>query len=332
MNSIPVIDLAHALHSGEDGVAHAVHLLRQAALSSGFFYIQNHGIATDLIQRQFDLAEKIFALPIEVKQKYDQSLNPSHLGFEQMAAQKSDAKARADIKEGFYCGKTYATDHPYVMAQYQGYGINQWPSLEVPEMEQQCQDYIHALEGLAKRIMQLLALSLDLNEDYFDRCCEDPMVTLKMLRYPPHPADADEYSFGVGAHTDWGSITILAQDDCGGLEVCLPEGTWVKAPPIANSFVVNLGDLIPRWTNGLYHSNPHRVRNLFSQGRSRYSIPFFYGPNYLTAISALPGTVAPGEQYAYRPCTAGEHMEEMYLNAYTVSQEDQKVLAYLAED
>jgi isopenicillin N synthase-like dioxygenase len=329
MNSIPVIDLAHALDSGEDGVANAVHILRQAAMSSGFFYIQNHGVADDLIQRQFELTQQIFDLPIEIKQKYDQSLNSSHLGFEQMAAQKSDVKARADIKEGFYCGKNYPVDHPFVQAQYQGYGINQWPNPEVPEMEQQCQDYIYALEGLAKRIMQLLALSLDLNEDYFDVCCEDPMVTLKMLRYPPHPTDADEYSFGVGAHTDWGSITILAQDECGGLEVRLPDGEWVIAPPIENTFVVNLGDLIPRWTNGLYHSNPHRVRNLFSKGRSRYSIPFFYGPNYLTPISALPGTVAAGEQNRYAPCTAGEHMEEMYLKAYDVSIDDQQVLLHL---
>ena len=314
--SIPVIDLKYALHAGHAGLEQVVAALREAAMSSGFFYVKNHGVSAELIAQQFALTAEIFALPLSSKLKYDQSLSASHLGFEQLAAQRSDATAKADLKEGFYCGKDYAADHPYVLAQYQGYGINQWPSVEVPHMQATCQAYIQALEVLAKRLMQLLALSLNLAEDYFDACCADPMLTLKMLRYPPHPVDADAYSFGVGAHTDWGSITILAQDDCGGLEVCLPDGRWVAAPPIAGTFVVNLGDLIPRWTNGLYHSNPHRVRNLFSKGRARYSIPFFYGPNYLTAISALPGTVAIGEQYRYMPCTAGEHMEEMYLRAY----------------
>lgn len=324
--SIPVIDLTGALASGSEQVNDVVQLLRQAATSSGFFYVKNHGIDPDLIQRQFALCKQIFDLPLSTKLKYDQSLNASHLGFEQLAAQKLDYNAKPDIKEGFYCGKTYPHDHPYVLAQYQGYGINQWPSAEVPEMEQSCQEYIAALSLLAKRIMQLLALSLQLDEHYFDECCHDPMMTLKMLRYPPHPADADENSFGVGAHTDWGSITILAQDDCGGLEVCLPDGTWVTAPPIEGTFVVNLGDLIPRWSNDLFKSNPHRVRNMYAGGKSRYSIPFFYGPNYMTHIDALPGTVQATESYRYTPCTAGEHMEEMYRKAYDLNADEQKVL------
>ena len=322
--SIPVIDLATALAPESKNIQAVVHQLHQAATSSGFFYVKNHGIAKEIIERQFALAEEIFNLPLSTKLKYDQSLNASHLGFEQLAAQKSDYSGKPDIKEGFYCGKNYPKDHPYVLAKYQGYGINQWPSVEVPKMEQYCQEYIEQLSGLAQRIMQLLALSLSLDEHYFDECCHDPMITLKMLCYPPHPVDADEYSYGVGAHTDWGSITILAQDTCGGLEVCLPDGTWVAAPPIDGTFIVNLGDLIPRWSNDLFKSNPHRVRNLFSKGQSRYSIPFFFGPNYMTPINALPGTVKVGEQYRYTPCTAGEHMEQMYQRAYDLSQEEQK--------
>jgi isopenicillin N synthase-like dioxygenase len=326
MTSIPVLDLSEALVSGSNQAHAVVALLRDAATHSGFFYVKNHGIPTTLIQRQFSLCEKIFNLPLATKLKYDQSLNVSHLGFEQLAAQKSDYSGKPDLKEGFYCGKNYASDHPYVLAHYQGYGINQWPHAEVPEMEQQCQEYIQALSELAKRIMQLLALALNLDEHYFDDCCHDPMMTLKMLRYPPHPADASSDSYGVGAHTDWGSITILAQDSCGGLEVSLPDGTWVTAPPIDGTFVVNLGDLIPRWSNDLFKSNPHRVRNVYAGGNSRYSIPFFYGPNYMTAINALPGTLVDGEDYRYSPCTAGEHMEEMYMKAYDLSQEEQKIL------
>ena len=145
------------------------------------------------------------------------------------------------------------------------------------------------------------------------------MATLRMVRYPAHPADADERTFGAGAHTDWGAITILAQDAHGGLEVHLPDGRWASATPIDDCFVVNLGDMIPRWTNGRYRSNPHRVRNLYSGGAERFSIPFFYEPHYYARIEALPGTVPPGETPRFGPCTVGEHLREMYLKTYGVT-------------
>ena len=320
--SIPVINLANMNSQNPNDIADIVALIREAATTSGFFYIENHGIDQNIVKRQFELAEKLFALPFEVKQKYDQSLNFSHRGFEQIAAQKSDIYAKADIKEGFYCGRNYAEDDPFVLAQYQNYGLNQWPTEELPETEAYCQEYIAHMNDLCERIMQLLALSLDLPAHYFDESCVNPMVTLRLLRYPPHPKDADEHTFGAGAHTDWGSITILAQDHLGGLEVCLPDGTWVEAKPIENTFVVNLGDLIPRWTNGLYKSNPHRVRNVYSKGESRYSIPYFYGPSYLTLIEALPGTVSDQTPAQFSVCTAGEHMEEMYRRTFDVKDEE----------
>ena len=164
--------------------------------------------------------------------------------------------------------------------------------------------------------MRFYQALLGLPEDYFDACCHEPMVTLRMIRYPAHPEGADERTFGAGAHTDWGAITILAQDSHGGLEVQMPDSTWVPATPMAGSFVVNLGDMIPRWTNGLYHSNPHRVRNTHSGGQPRYSIPFFYEPEYTARIDPVPGTVAPGASPRFTPCTAGEHLREMYLKTY----------------
>lgn len=319
---IPLIDLAYLNSSDPKDIQHLVDLIREAAMSSGFFYIQNHGVDPEIVHRQMALAKKLFDLPAEVKQKYDQSHNFSHRRFEQIAAQKLDIDAKADLKEGFYCGKNYAEDDPFVLARYQNYGLNQWPSLEVPETERYCQEYIQHMNRLCEQIMRLLALSLNLAEDYFEESCINPMVTLRLLKYPPHPKGADQNTFGAGAHTDWGSVTILAQDALGGLEVCLPDGTWIEATPIENTFVVNLGDLIPRWTNGLYNSNPHRVRNQYSNDQARYSIPYFYGPNYLTLIQPLPGTIQPDQQEKFQPCTAGEHMEEMYRRSFNVTAED----------
>jgi isopenicillin N synthase-like dioxygenase len=142
------------------------------------------------------------------------------------------------------------------------------------------------------------------------------MVTLRLCRYPPQPEDAGADVFGAGAHTDWGAITILAQDDLGGLEVQAADVSWMPARPIPGTFIVNLGDMIPRWTNGRYRSNPHRVINANATGRDRYSIPFFYSPNYHARIEALPGTVPPGEAPRFAPCTAGEHLAEMYRRTY----------------
>ncbi|MFC7434584.1 isopenicillin N synthase family dioxygenase [Hydrogenophaga bisanensis] len=313
--SIPVIDLSDARTPGSAGATTAAGQLRDAALASGFFYVTGHGIPAEMVQGQFDLARALMDLPDQVKDALSIRRSPIMRGFERLGEQTLDATARPDLKESFYCGMHYAPDHPYVLAGYQTYGPNQWP-VELPDAPERCEAYIHAMLGLCRRLMQLMALSLRLPEDFFDASSHSPMVTLRMIRYPAHPDDADERTFGAGAHTDWGALTVLAQDDCGGLEVQMPDGRWVEAAPLPGSFVVNLGDMIPRWTNGLYRSNPHRVRNLHSAGRARYSIPFFYEPDYLARIEPVPGTLAPGETPLLKPCTAGEHLREMYLRTY----------------
>ena len=315
--AIPLIDLAGALTSGAPGSAAAARVLRQAATTSGFFYVANHGVPPEQVRRQFALAEQLLTLPMAVRERLAIARSPTMRGFEAMGAQTLDAAARPDLKESFYCGMAYPDDHPYVQAGYQTYGHNQWPD-EVPAASAVCEAYIQAMLALSRRLMQLLALSLGLPEDYFDATSASPMVTLRMIRYPPHPPDADTRTFGAGAHTDWGALTLLAQDGLGGLEVQMPRGEWIEAAPLAGTFVVNLGDMIPRWTNGLYHSNPHRVRNRFSGGAARYSIPFFYEPDYFARIEPVPGTVPDGEAPRYAPCTAGEHLREMYRKTYAI--------------
>jgi isopenicillin N synthase-like dioxygenase len=313
--AIPVIDLQDALASGGARSAAVAAQLREAAMASGFFYVRNHGVGTEQVQSQFELARRLLELPEATRAALAMQNSPTMRGFENLGAQTLDAAARPDLKESFYCGMAYPQDHPYVVAGYQTYGHNQWPA-ELPEAPAQCEAYIRTMLALSRRLMQLMALSLELPEAYFDASSESPMVTLRMVRYPAHPPGADERTFGAGAHTDWGAITILAQDAHGGLEVCMPDGRWVPATPIEGCFVVNLGDMVPRWTNGRYHSNPHRVRNLHSGGAPRYSIPFFYEPDYFARIEAVPGTVPAGQAPRYAPCTAGEHLREMYRRTY----------------
>jgi len=312
---IPVIDLSDALTLGAPRSKPVAQQLRAAAMSSGFFYVQNHGVPDEMVSEQFALARALLELPQATREALSVRRSTVFRGYEALGEQTLDASARPDLKESFYCGMNYPADHPYVLAGYQTYGPNQWPD-ELPDAPARCEAYIQAMLALSRRLMQLLALSLSLPEDQFDATSDSPMVTLRMIRYPAHPEGADDLTFGAGAHTDWGAITILAQDEHGGLEVSMPDGSWVPATPQPGCFVVNLGDMIPRWTNGLYHSNPHRVRNVHSSGKPRFSIPFFYEPDYLARVEALPGTVAPGEQPRYAPCTAGEHLQEMYQKTY----------------
>ena len=317
---IPVLDLAGALVPGGPRSAEVAREFRSAAMASGFFYVRHHGVDAAMVERQFDVTRRLMALPIERREALSIRHSPIMRGYEGLGAQTLDAAMKPDLKESFYCGMDWPADHPYVKAGYQTYGPSQWPA-ELPDVRAHCEAYIDAMNALSLRLMQLMALSLGLSEDYFDAACRDPMVTLRMVRYPAHPEGADERTFGAGAHTDWGAVTVLAQDAHGGLEVQMPNGSWVPATPMEGSFVVNLGDMIPRWTNGLYHSNPHRVRNLYSGGAARYSIPFFYEPEYLARIVPVPGTVPAGEAPRYMPCTAGEHLQEMYRTTYGLQKQ-----------
>jgi isopenicillin N synthase-like dioxygenase len=316
---IPVLDLAGALDAGGLRSAEVASALRGAAMASGFFYVRNHGVDAGLVARQFALARRLLELPAARREALSMHHSPILRGYERMGAQTLDAAMKPDLKESFYCGLDWPADHPYVRAGYQTYGPSQWPA-EVPEAKGWCEAYMAAMIALSVRLMQLMALSLGLPERYFDAACHDPMVTLRMIRYPAHPEDADERTFGAGAHTDWGALTILAQDAHGGLEVQMPDGGWVDATPLDGCFVVNLGDMIPRWTNGLYHSNPHRVRNRHSGGAPRFSIPFFFEPGYLARIEAVPGTVPAGQLPRHAPCTAGEHLREMYQKTYGLAK------------
>jgi isopenicillin N synthase-like dioxygenase len=288
--------------------------IRAACESTGFFYATRHGIPEAMVADTFAWAARFFALPEAAKEEVSLFKSSCRRGWEGVGAQTLDAGAKPDQKESFYSGIDHPPDHPNVVAGLDCYGANSWPAA-LPGFAPAMEAYTAAMLGLAERVMRLMALSLDLPEDYFDPTMHEPMVTLRLVRYPPHPADAPPDLFGAGAHTDWGAITLLAQDASGGLEVRGPDGAWIPATPIPGSFVVNLGDMIPRWTNGRYTSTLHRVINRVSAG-DRYSVPFFYSPNFHARISAVPSCVGPGNPDRFTACTAGEHMAEMYRKSY----------------
>jgi isopenicillin N synthase-like dioxygenase len=316
---LPVIDLAPSFGDDPAGAANVATAIDAAARRHGFFYIVGHGVPQDLIDAVFDVDARFFALPDEAKQRWhiDRS-NGLQRGFDPIGWQSLDTGRPADLKESFYLGRDLAPDHPLVLAGTPNHGPNQWPDEAlVPGFRATCEAYADALAHLGHHLMGLIALGLGLPRGHFDPFLRNPMPVLRLLHYPPQQASQQRGQIGSGAHTDWGGITLLAQDNSGGLQVrATPQAedstpVWIDARPLPGSFVVNLGDLMQRWTNDLYRSNLHRVVNTAS-GRDRYSIASFYDIDFHARIEALPGCVSPDRPARHAPITAGEHIVEMY--------------------
>lgn len=320
---IPVVDIGSTItgdHGGQKDAAWQVH---QACRETGFFYIANHGLPQHLIDAQFEQVRRFFALPLADKLAVHMPKSPAAVGYDGLTDEAldndgvDDRAAASDYKEGFHCGLELDDDDPWARSGWRGFGHNQWPA-NLPGFREQTLAYQAAVRDVADRVLRLLALSLDLPGDWFEEIFDPPSLMLRILGYPPLPANSRPGQLGAGAHTDWGALTILAQDDIGGLEVMNVDGEWIKAQPIPGTFVVNLGDLIPRWTNDLYRSTPHRVCTTQTT-RWRYSIPFFYNPRPTAVIECIPTCTDHTRPVLFEPCTSGEHIAEMARRSYGIA-------------
>jgi isopenicillin N synthase-like dioxygenase len=312
--SLPVIDIG-GLSSADPEARKAVGAkLREACLDKGFFYISNHGVPEDLVRDVFAEAAAFFALPAEQKAEVDKSKSKANRGYEPLQGQTLEPGAPPDLKEGYYIGPEHGPDDPRVIAGMFNHGPNQWPS-QRPNFRPVMERYRSVLFDLSATLMRGMALSLDLPENYFDGYNKDANGTVRLLHYPPQSPQGDPTQKGAGAHTDFGGLTVLRQGDVGGLQVWDQKSdAWIHADPLPNTYVVNLGDMISRWTNDRYRSTVHRVVN--ASGKERYSVPFFYTGNYAFNVECIPTCLAPGETPKYPPVTVEQHMREMYKRTY----------------
>ena len=313
--ALPVIDISE-LCSDDPAKRTAVGAqLRAACVDKGFFYCAGHGIPQGLIDAVFAETKGLFALPEESKLEIEKSrVSTCNRGYEVLGGQVLEAGAPPDRKEGYYIGLELPSDDPRVAAGRFNRGPNVWPN-GLPGFEPTMAAYFEAMRRLAERLMNGIALSLGLEEDYFDTYKRDPIATLRLLHYPPQRDNAAPDEKGAGAHTDWGALTLLLQDDVGGLQVLdNASGDWIHADPVPGTFVVNLGDALARWTNDLYKSTRHRVVN--SSGRERYSVPFFYNGDADYEVHCIPTCLEPGETPKYAPVTVEGHLMNMYRQSY----------------
>ncbi|MDX2169493.1 MAG: 2-oxoglutarate and iron-dependent oxygenase domain-containing protein [Deltaproteobacteria bacterium] len=278
MAEIPIIDVA-ALIDGSDAAAVAVQL-GAACRAHGFFYVVGHGVDPLLRQRVEELARVFFAQDLDTKRRIAMAHGGrAWRGY--FAVGDELTSGVPDQKEGLYVGSELAADHPLVRAGTPLHGPNLFPR-EPAGLAPAVLAYMDALTRLGHQLMAGLALSLGLDASYFPaHGTAEPLLLFRIFNYPALASAAD---WSVGEHTDYGLLTILAQDDAGGLEIRTRHG-WIAAPPLPGAFVCNIGDMLDRMTRGIFRSTPHRVRN--TSGRDRLSLAFFFDPNFFARVQPI---------------------------------------------
>jgi isopenicillin N synthase-like dioxygenase len=302
---LPVLDLA-PLSAGPAGEAQVAAALGAACREIGFFCVTNHGVPQRLLDAVFAASARFFALPVETKRAVAIERSRHNRGYVPMEGESLDPSRPPDAKEAFNMGRELAPDEPDLLAGKPFHGPNQWPDL--PGFRTTLTDYFDAVQGLCVRLHRAIAIDLGLPPGHFDRLIDRPLATLRLLHYPPHPGTFDGGQYGAAPHTDYGNVTVLAQDDVGGLAVQRRDGGWIDAPPMPGAFVCNIGDCLMRWTNDVYVSTPHRVVN--RTGRQRYSIAYFCDPNGDAPVECLPTCTGPDRPARYPPTTGADYLRE----------------------
>ena len=308
---VPVIDMGPLREGGEDGVRAVAAAVAAACETSGFLYVSNHGVSADTVASIFEANRAFHAMPLD--KKLALQINQFYRGYVPFAGSTLKVSSigqatKPNQSEQILFRHELAPDDPDLGSGLPLQGPNQWPDeADLPGFKETVLRYMSECERVARTLLPAFAEALDLPHDHFDPYFEKPVKNLKLLHYPAQPDDRPADQFGAAPHTDFGFVTVLAQDDTGGLEVRGPNGEWLPAPVIDGTFVINIGDAMARWTNERFASTPHRVINRAPQ-RSRYSVPFFMDPGMHATIDALPGTVTDARPRAFESVVYADYL------------------------
>ena len=313
--NVPVIDIAARDQAVVDAVGRAVDDI-------GFLVITGHGIDPDLIARTQAVSNAFFDLPLAEKQRVLRPAPDVTRGYIPLEAESvgrsQGLDVPGDLNESLMIGPVDATDDPYFTGPEAGkhFHPNLWPEAP-PGLRPVYEDYFRAMGALAETLMALFARSLALPADFFADKIDRHISRLRVRNYPAPLVPPLPGQLRAGAHADYGSLTILrTEDKPGGLQVLNRAGDWVDVPIARDSFIVNIGELMARWTNNRWNATLHRVVNPPQEQASvsrRLSLVFFHNPNYDAPVAALPGTVAPGEAPRFPPTTSGEHLRAQFV-------------------
>lgn len=295
--TIPILDLGPYLLAEPGALDAAAAQLRHINKTVGFLFVVNHGVPRSLVEQTFAWTAKFHAQSLEKKQAV--KINAAMQGYMGIRASTTRTSAlnlnnKPNENEAFFIKRSGDDVGP----------AEAWPE-DLPGFKEAALAYYDAMDDLSQKLLPLYARALDLPMDYFAVRCNKPLSGLRLSHYPPFEAYG-ENQFGIAPHSDSSFITLLAQNKVPGLQIKTAEGEWIDAPVIEESFVVNTGDVLHRWTNGRFLSTPHRAFNVTKQ--PRYSIPFFFHPNPDTLIDVVPGCEVPGEAPKFPAMTIAEYM------------------------
>ena len=300
--NLPIIDMS-SLQTGI-GIKELAGKVNEACKGTSFFLVANHGIPENIIDSAMQASRLFFEQPIEARMK---SLKDEfHRGYLPFGTTQYPGQG-PDLKDTFDVGIDLPLDDPQVKAGLPLPGPNQWPDLE--NFRTPVEPYFTAIHQLGLQLLEVFALSLNINQQFFTQYYTKPTVLMRMMHYLPQSSSLSSNSIGATAHTDFGLMTILNQDNLGGLEIQLLDGSWISAPSIPGTFVVNIGQLMARWTNDFYKATTHRVIN--RSNKERYSIPFFFNPNHYAKVQCIPSCQSPERPPKYSDVLAGEHIANL---------------------
>ena len=305
--SLPVIDLDGLFNGDEASVAAA---LGQAARTSGFFYIANHGVPQQLIDEVFAASRQFHEMPRSYKMKYWCGFSTNHRGYVPFEENGTEFPKKINFHEAWDMSYEAPADHPDFLAKWRMTGPNVWPDL--PGWKDTVSSYYDAVFALGQRLLGALSLELGVDPAELRKHITYPTTQLRMMRYLENDAPATDEMVGIGAHSDFECFTILLQGGPG-LQVMNAEDHWVEAPPIPGTFIVNIGDIFEAWSGGQFKSTQHRVVNT---GKARYSFPLFFGLDYHTEVRTLDQFRTAKTDEKYPPMMAGEHLMRMTVGGF----------------
>ncbi len=320
MPGFPVVDLSEFVGASKSARQALARRVDEVCCQTGFLAIVGHEVPVGVIAGAWNAARRFFDLPIEkkleVKMPYEgYPYGYSPLQAEALAKSLGD-ETPPDLKESFSIGPLdqppHTGDDPDADFRF---ASNLWPK-EPAEFKDAWSAYYRTMSQLAATIMQVFAVALDLSENSFDDVIDHPISAMRALNYPHQSAAPKPGQLRAGAHSDYGSLTILLSEPApGGLEICTPNHKWLAVPVLPGAFIINIGDLMARWTNDRWVSTLHRVVNPppdHSGSTRRQSIAFFHQPNWDAEISCIPTCLSPGEKAKYAPVRSGAHLMEKF--------------------
>lgn len=304
--AIPVIDIS------DDATRVASEQIDAACRGIGFFAVVGHGVDQQPLDDVLDATKRFFAQPLAIKQAVAIERSQHHRGYAGLEGELLQPGLRADRKETMDLGHECAADDPERSPLE---GPNQWPMLY--GFREAVENYQTAVFDAAKRLLRLIALALELESSFFDERLVRPLVGTRLIRYPA-VSEPQPDQLGCGAHSDYGCVTLLHTDGTPGLQLADLDDQWHDIVAPGDSFIVNLGDMLARWTNDRYRATLHRVQ--LPQHHDRFSVPTFVNPSYNTAVECLPSCLGDGQLPKYPSTTSGEYLRSRFDETFAYRQ------------